>query len=92
MQEQRGEALVVVGAEKVPTEVFGICDVNVAVGNQPHSEVAALALFLDRYFGGVAHRREFAGARLTIEPSAKGKQVRDRGARRASTSPSGTSS
>ena len=34
----------VVGAEKVPPEVYQAADFNVAVGNQPHSEVAALAI------------------------------------------------
>src|SRR3989442_402653 len=48
----RGDVLVVVGAQKVPGEVFGLADFNVAVGNQPHSEVAALAVFLDRFLGG----------------------------------------
>src|SRR3990170_1353369 len=37
----REDVLVVVGAEKVPGEVFGRADFNVAVGNQPHSEDAA---------------------------------------------------
>lgn len=40
--------LVVVGATKVPAYVYQEADLNVAVGHQPHSEVAALALMLDR--------------------------------------------
>ncbi|MCX6692772.1 MAG: tRNA (cytidine(56)-2'-O)-methyltransferase, partial [Methanoregula sp.] len=32
--------LVVVGAEKVPGELFGLADYNVAVPSQPHSEIA----------------------------------------------------
>ena len=40
--------LVVVGATKVPAQVYQEADLNVAVGHQPHSEVAALALLLDR--------------------------------------------
>jgi len=72
------EPLVVVGAEKVPPFVFQTCEVNLSAGNQPHSEVAALALFLDRYFEGRAHHRNFADARLRITPSAKGKRVEDR--------------
>ncbi len=46
------DLLIIVGAEKVPGEVFGAVDFNVAVGNQPHSEVAALAVFLDRFLDG----------------------------------------
>jgi tRNA (cytidine56-2'-O)-methyltransferase len=72
----RDDLLVVVGAEKVPAEVYRLADVNVAVGNQPHSEVAALAVFLDRLLAGDGLRREFRG-RLRIRPSARGKEVVD---------------
>jgi tRNA (cytidine56-2'-O)-methyltransferase len=68
------EILVVVGAEKVPAEVYQLADWNVAVGNQPHSEVAALAVFLDRLFEGQELSREFEGG-LKIIPSARGKHV-----------------
>ena len=67
--------LVVVGSEKVPRDMFELADLNVAIGHQPHSEVAALAVFLDRFFGGSELRREFGGARLRIIPSEKGKKV-----------------
>ncbi len=73
-QLPRDGLLVVVGAEKVPREVFERADRNVAVGNQPHSEVAALAVFLDRLLGGSGVRREFAG-RVRILPTARGKTV-----------------
>ncbi|MDK2915091.1 MAG: tRNA (cytidine56-2-O)-methyltransferase [Thermococcaceae archaeon] len=69
------DILVVVGAEKVPKEVYEIADYNVAVGNQPHSEVAALAVFLDRLLEGEGLRREFKGARLKIIPQERGKKV-----------------
>jgi tRNA (cytidine56-2'-O)-methyltransferase len=66
--------LVAVGAEKVPAEMYQLADWNVAVGNQPHSEVAALAVFLDRLFLGRELEEDFAGG-LKIVPSARGKQV-----------------
>ena len=72
----RDDLLVIVGAEKVPREVFERADRNVAVGNQPHSEVAALAVFLDRLLGGAGLRRELTG-RVRIVPSARGKTVVD---------------
>ncbi len=72
----RDDLLVVVGAEKVPADVFRLADVNVSIGNQPHSEVAALAVFLDRLLEGGGLRREFRG-RLRIRPSARGKDVVD---------------
>ena len=70
------DLLVVVGAEKVPGDVYGLADYNVAVGNQPHSEVAALALFLDRLQEGQTLRQEFKGGELKIVPSEHGKNVR----------------
>jgi tRNA (cytidine56-2'-O)-methyltransferase len=66
--------LVVVGAEKVPADMYDLADWNVAVGNQPHSEVAALAVFLDRLFMGRELHGEFEGG-LKIVPSTRGKQV-----------------
>jgi len=78
MSRIRGkDVMVVVGAEKVPGEVYQMSDYNVAVGNQPHSEVAALALFLDRYFEGTELKANFKGSRLTIVPNARGKTVVD---------------
>lgn len=71
------DVLVIVGAEKVPAELYKLADYNVAVGNQPHSEVAALALFLDRYFEGKELQKRFDGARLRIVPNARGKTVVD---------------
>ena len=72
----RDELLIVVGAEKVPVDLYRLADVNVAVGNQPHSEVAALAVFLDRLLEGGGLRREFRG-RLRIRPNPRGKDVLD---------------
>ena len=74
----RENLLIVVGAEKVPRELFDLVDWNVAVGNQPHSEVAALAIFLDRLLGPSALGREFAGP-LRIRPSPRGKDVVESG-------------
>ena len=74
----RDALLLILGAEKVPAEVYRLADLNVAVGNQPHSEVAALAVFLDRLLMGDGLRREFRG-RLRIRPSARGKVVVDEG-------------
>jgi tRNA (cytidine56-2'-O)-methyltransferase len=69
--------VVIVGGAKVPGEVFKLSQHNVAVGNQPHSEVAALGLFLDSWYGGNTVDRKFEDARLIIEPSAQGKKVID---------------
>ena len=69
--------LVVVGGTKVPAEVFEYCQFNIAIGNQPHSEVAALALFLDEWGGNIDISESFKGGRLEIVPSKDGKVVID---------------
>ncbi len=65
--------LVVVGAEKVPGEVYGLADYNIAVTNQPHSEIAGLAVFLDRLFEGRELEAAFPHAKIRVVPSAHGK-------------------
>jgi len=67
--------LVVVGASKVPGEAFELATWNVAITNQPISEVSALAVFLDRYFEGKQFSMEFENAEVKIIPSARGKEV-----------------
>jgi len=68
------DLLVIVGAEKVPPEIYKMADFNVSVGNQPHSEVAALAVFLDRYNGGKWQEKRFNG-KMKILPCDRGKKV-----------------
>ncbi len=72
------DVLVVVGAEKVPGDLYRLADENVAVGNQPHSEVAALALLMDRLRGGAWEHDHFDGAQFEVVPTPRGKQVVDR--------------
>ncbi len=69
------DLLIVVGAEKVPRYFYDIADYNVAIGHQPHSEVAALAVFLDRLFEGRELHLSFPNAKVIIEPCAHGKKV-----------------
>ncbi len=63
------DILVIVGAEKVPKDVYELADYNISIGNQPHSEVAALAIFLDRLFEGKTLYRDFENAKIKIIPS-----------------------
>jgi len=70
--------IIVVGAEKVPRAVYDLVDLNVAVGNQPHSEVAALAVFLDRFTAGRWARKRYRG-KLRILPTRRGKRVVEAG-------------
>jgi len=69
--------LVVVGAGKVPFDVYEAADWNVAVTNQPHSEIASLAVFLDRLLDGEELDREWEDAESVVVPKAEGKAVRD---------------
>ena len=77
VREDRAAAplMVVVGAAKVAFDVYEAADWNVAVTNQPHSEVAALAVFLDRLFGGRELDREWRDAERRVVPRASGKRV-----------------
>jgi tRNA (cytidine56-2'-O)-methyltransferase len=72
-----GKILVIVGAEKVPGEIYGLADYNVAVTGQPHSEISSLALFLDHYFSGQEFNNEFPHAHIRIIPSRAGKQTEE---------------
>ncbi len=67
--------IVVVGGTKVPAETYHISDFNVSVGNQPHSEVAALAVFLDSWVGSLDEPSRFSGGEIEVVPSPRGKVV-----------------
>jgi tRNA (cytidine56-2'-O)-methyltransferase len=74
---KESKVLVIIGAEKVPREAYNLADYNIAIGNQPHSEIAALAIFLDRMFSGKQLKKELSGGRLKIVPVERGKQVQE---------------
>ena len=67
--------LLIIGGEKVPWEAYQLSDYNISVTSQPHSEVAALTIFLDRYFGGRQLKKNFSKAKIRIIPQEKGKKV-----------------
>ncbi len=69
-----GPILLVVGGAKVPADLYRLARFNVAVGHQPHSEVAALAVLLDR-LKGLPRSRRWAGATHRIVPMVRGKRV-----------------
>jgi tRNA (cytidine56-2'-O)-methyltransferase len=69
--------MVVVGAEKVPGEMYGLADYNIAVTSQPHSEISSLALFLDRLFFGTELSVTFPCAKIRIIPSRAGKHTEE---------------
>ena len=72
--KKEDKILVIVGSEKVPGEFYHISHYNVAIGNQPHSEVSSLAIFLHMLTNGEWMNKNFDGI-FKIIPSKKGKIV-----------------
>ena len=75
IQKQK-KILVVVGAEKVPREIYEKSNFNVSVGTQPHSEISALAVFLDRIQQGKQFEKKFGDSKRKIIPAKNGKNVK----------------
>lgn len=69
------KVLVVVGAEKVPGDLYELADYNVAVANQPHSEISAVALFLDHLYEGRELELSFDNPELEVIPTKVGKHT-----------------
>lgn len=67
--------LLIVGSEKVPRIYYEISDYNVSITSQPHSEIAAAAVFLDRLLEGKEFYMDFNNARYKVVPSPKGKKL-----------------
>lgn len=72
---QKKKILIVIGSQKVEKEVYEQSDANIAVTSQPHSEIAALAVALDRIQKGQELALRFPKAQISIVPQAKGKKV-----------------
>ena len=67
--------LIVVGAEKVPRAIYEKADFNISISNQPHSEISALAIVLDRLHKGKQFDMKFENSVRRIIPTKKGKKV-----------------
>jgi len=78
IKKQGKNVLLMVGSQKVPQQFFSreVSDFNVSIGNQPHSECAALAIFLDRFFEGKELAKKFGNAKIEIVPQERGKKTR----------------
>ncbi|NIO22751.1 MAG: tRNA (cytidine(56)-2'-O)-methyltransferase [Candidatus Aenigmarchaeota archaeon] len=75
IEKSKEDLLVVIGGEKVPPEVYKLADWNISVTSQPHSEIAALSIFLDRLWKGGELYKIFLKARKRILPQERGKKV-----------------
>jgi tRNA (cytidine56-2'-O)-methyltransferase len=69
------DKLIIVGGSRVPSKVYQESKWNVSVTNQPHSEVAALSIFLHTLFDGNEYNIDFEGSELKVVPTAHGKKV-----------------
>ncbi|MFH0969875.1 MAG: tRNA (cytidine(56)-2'-O)-methyltransferase [Candidatus Diapherotrites archaeon] len=75
-QIQKLEKIVImIGADKVPGTAYQEADYNISITRQPHSEVAALSVFLHYLWVGKEEEFVFKGGKKTIIPSARGKNV-----------------
>ncbi len=72
--ESKERLIVVIGSEKVPSDIYSFVDYQVAITNQPISEVSALGIFLDRFFENKPDKK-FENSKIKIIPSKKGKTV-----------------
>lgn len=77
IKASKKDVMLIVGSQKVPRAFFSedVSDFNVAIGGQPHSECASLAVFLDRFFRGKELARGFKDARIKVIPQKRSKIV-----------------
>ena len=70
------DLLVIVGGAKVEGEFYKLADFNISVTQQPHSETAALAIFLHEYFQSKELSLKFKNAKKEVIPQKAGKRVK----------------
>lgn len=77
IKASNNDILLIVGSQKVPKIFYSeeITNFNVSIGNQPHSECSALAIFLDRFFEGKELTSTFKKAKIKIIPQKRGKKT-----------------
>jgi len=73
---KKEKILIIVGSQKVEPEVYKKADYNISITLQPHSEIAALAVFMDRLQKGKELEKKFKEAKIEIEPIEKGKKIK----------------
>ncbi len=78
IRKSSNNKLIIVGGSRVPSKVYQEADWNVSITNQPHSEVAALSIFLHTLFEGKEYDIDFENSELKVIPTAHGKQVKTR--------------
>ncbi len=71
----KNDLLIIVGSAKVSGEAYQLSDWNIAITNQPHSEVAALSVFLHELFEGKELKGKFKNAKIKVLPQRVGKKT-----------------
>lgn len=69
------DKLIIVGGSRVPTEVYELADWNLSVTNQPHSEVAALAICLHYVMDAKELNITYDDGKMHIIPNNEHKEV-----------------
>ncbi len=69
------DKLIIVGGSRVPTEVYELADWNLSVTNQPHSEVAALAIALHYMMDAKELNITYDDGKMQIIPNNEHKEV-----------------
>jgi len=73
---KKNKILLVVGSQKVEKEVYEQSSANIAVTGQPHSEIAALSVTLDRIQNGEELEKRFSNAKIRVVPAKNRKIVK----------------
>ncbi len=66
--------LIIIGSEKVPSEIYKLSDYNISIGNQPHSELTALVI-LSYELNNCKLKECSVKSLYRIIPQEKGKKV-----------------
>ncbi len=66
------DILLVVGGAKVPPKIYELADFNTAIGLQPHSEIAAIGIFLAEFLGTDVLYQKFPNAEISLGLGTKG--------------------
>jgi len=74
IERKNKNLLIIVGGSKVPPEYYQLADYNIAIGNQPHSEVSALGLMLYLLDNG-SLTKNFTNGKIKIIPDKQFKKI-----------------
>lgn len=74
LKNLKGDVLVIVGGDKVEWEIYKLANYNLSVSSQPHSEVGALAIFLNELHGEV---KRFKNFKVQVIPKSREKVLKE---------------